>query len=241
MPLLDHFHAPLHPTRPWESFHAFWAAAIGERLNRLLPPRYFAAIQTHLGSRVEADVAEFEAESVGVAESANGPGGGTALQTWAPPAAVLTMPAVFPDDIEVQVFDTRDGARLVAVVELISPGNLDRPEVRRAFAAKCAAYLQRGVGLVIVDIVTSHRFNLHNELVQLLRLDTAFAMPADATLYAAAYRPARRQDANVIDVWPAPLAVGDPLPLLPLALRGAAAVPLDLDAAYTDARQRSRL
>src|SRR4051812_43997581 len=112
MPLLDHFHAPLHPMRPWESFHAAWANAIMERLNRLLPPRYFAAIQVHLGSQVEADVAEF-AEGPSGEGPPNGPGGGgVAVATWAPPAAALTVAATFPDDIEVQVFDTRDGAVL---------------------------------------------------------------------------------------------------------------------------------
>jgi hypothetical protein len=240
MPLLDHFHAPLFPTRPWESFHAVWAVAIMERLNRLLPPRYFAAVQTHLGSQVEADVAEFERPSVPEAETANGPGGGVAVQAWAPPVAALVMPAVFPDEIEVQVIDTRDGARLVAVVELVSPRNLDRPESRRAFAAKCAAYLQRGIGLVAVDIVTSYHFNLHNELVRLMGLDGPFLMPEEVFLYAVAYRPARRQDTNQIDLWPVPLAVRGTLPLLPLALLGARAVPLDLEATYTEACQRSR-
>ena len=37
------------------------------------------------------------------------------------------------------------------------------------------------------------------------------------------------------------LAVGGTLPLLPLALKGTRAVPLDLEATYTDARQRGRL
>ena len=37
------------------------------------------------------------------------------------------------------------------------------------------------------------------------------------------------------------LTVGCSLPLLPLALRGGLIVPLDLDATYTAARQRSRL
>ena len=31
-------------------------------------------------------------------------------------------------------------------IELASPGNKDRPETRRAFAAKCASYLARGIG-----------------------------------------------------------------------------------------------
>ncbi len=39
----------------------------------------------------------------------------------------------------------------------------------------------------------------------------------------------------------APLAVGQPLPTLPLALRGVGCVPLALDASYTEARQRSLL
>jgi hypothetical protein len=241
MPLLDHFHAPLFPTRPWESFHSRWANSIADLLNRLLPRRYIAEVQIHLGSRVEADVAEFERPAEAVEGSADGSAGGVAVQTWAQPVATFVMPAVFPDDFEVQVRDQLDDARLVAVVELVSPRHKDRPESRRGFAAKCAAYLQRGIGLIAVDVVTNRQFNLHNELARLLELPETFAMPAEAGLYAVAYRPARRQDSNEIDVWPVPLVVGGTLPLLPLALRGARAVPLDLEVAYTDTRQRSRL
>jgi hypothetical protein len=66
-------------------------------------------------------------------------------------------------------------------------------------------------------------------------------LPEEAFLAAVAYRPARRDTKNQIDVWPAILAVGGPLPILPLALRGSSAVPVDLETAYMDARQRSRL
>lgn len=48
MPLLDHFHAPLHPQRHWEAFHSRWASAIADALNAdLLPPEYFAEPETH--------------------------------------------------------------------------------------------------------------------------------------------------------------------------------------------------
>jgi len=66
-------------------------------------------------------------------------------------------------------------------------------------------------------------------------------MPVEASLYAVAYRPARREDRNEIDVWPVVLALGETLPLLPLALRGTGFVPVDLEACYTDARQRCRI
>jgi hypothetical protein len=240
MPLLDHFHPPLFPHRSWESFHSRWANSIADALQRMLPSRYFAEVQIHLGSRVEADVAEFESTSA-AAEQGNGSAGGVAVQTWAPPVATVVMPAVFPDDLEVHVRDERDDARLVAVVALVSPRHKDRDDSRRAFAAKCAAYLQRGIGLVMLDIVTSRLANMHNEFVQLLGHAPALAMPADVSLYTVAYRPARRNDADLIDIWPVPLTLGGTLPVLPLALRGFRAVPLDLEATYTEARERSRV
>ncbi len=241
MPLLDHFHEPLASEDSWESFHTFWAVSIGEYLNRLLPAHYRARVQTHLGSQVEADVAEFARAADPADGGPNGPAGGVALQTYAPPAAALTMPAVYPDEMEVQVIDRRGSLRLVAVVELISPRNKDRPQARGSFAGKVAAYLERGIGVVTVDTVTSHHFHLHNELVQVLHLGSACVLPDESFLSAVAYRPVNRQGRNEIDVWPAALSVGGSLPTMPLALRGARAVPLDLDTTYTEARTRSRL
>lgn len=242
MPLLDHFQPPLFPLRSWSSFHAVWAAELMRYLNQLLPQRYFADVQVHLGRHVEADVAEFdqvlveELASTAVEDSP----GGLAVQTWAPPAVTTTLEAVFPDDVEVRILDKREGgAALVAAIELISPGNKDRPETRRAFAVKCAAYLQRGVGLVIVDIVTERLFNLHVELLELLR--QADGVNGTDDLYTTAYRPVRRQDRNQIDVWSVPLHVGTPLPVMPLPLKGAGCVPLDLESTYTSARVSSRL
>jgi hypothetical protein len=78
-------------------------------------------------------------------------------------------------------------------------------------------------------------------VIQLLCLDSSFSMPADAILYAIAYRPTRRGEKDLIDVWPTVLSLGMTLPVLPLALRGSHAVPLDLNATYDDACRRSRL
>jgi uncharacterized protein DUF4058 len=242
MPLLDHFHPPLSDElSAWESFHSFWAVSIGGHLNRMLPRRFRALVQTHLSSAVESDVLEYE-QSI---EKGNGPGeggaGGVALQTWAPPATRIIAPALFPDDFEVQIHEQRGGYRLVAVVELVSPGTKDRAESRRAFAVKCAAYLQRGIGVIAVDVVTERHCNLHNEMAALLSWAEPLRMPADSFLYAIAYRPVRRQEKNEIDLWPVPLAIGSPLPLLPLALKGSRLVPLDLETTYMTAREQSRL
>ena len=222
MPLLDHFRPPLHPQRHWESFHANWAGAMADVLNEdLLPEGYFAEEQAHSGGRIEIDVATFESA--------------------APPAPALSTPGVFPDSFEVQIFRSEGGATLVAAIELISPANKDRQDARIAFAAKCASYLAQGIGVLIVDIVTTRRANLHNELVHLLKREDHLLLPASTDLYAVAYRSQNRQDAEWIDIWPATLAVGQPLPLLPLALGAEICLPLDLEATYVKACRRRRL
>jgi hypothetical protein len=243
MPLLDHFHPPLLGHRHWEGFHGWWAAAIAGNLNeRLLPPEYFAEFQVTVGTRVEVDVATFNEDGIPEPPDADG-GTATAVQTlpWAPPTPVAVMPAIFPDDFEVQVFSSAAGPTLVAAIELVSPRNKDREEARHAFAAKCGAYLQRGIGLIVVDIVTSRHANLHDELVALLGHTDGFAFPTPTPLYATAYRPVHRQERNEIDLWREPLTLGEPLPTLPLAVRGLASLPIDLEGTYMEARKRGRV
>lgn len=242
MPLLDHFLNRDESGILWASFHGAWANSIMAQLNRTLPKRYRALTQIHLGRHVEADVAEVDVSPAARSELPDGPAGGVAVKPWAPPAAALVLPAVFPDDIVVPVIDVEiRGFHPVAVVELVSPANKDRPETRRAFAAKSAAYLQRGIGLLTVDAVTERHFNLHNELMDLLRYPPTARMPDASWIYSVAYRPARRDETNQIEVWPTPFTIGQTLPIMPLALRGAMTVPVDLEAAYEEARERSGL
>jgi len=244
MPLLYHFRPPVYERHGWESFHGAWANTIMAALNRTVPRRYIAEFHVHLAQDVEADVAEFDqgfgpddrpTDAVG--------NGGVAVQAkpYAPPGMAMSLPAVFPDDIEIRVRDRVMGRLLVAVVELVSPANKHGPEERRAFAAKSAAYLQRGVGLVVLDIVSDMRFNLHDEFERLLCVGGEFLMSPEAPTYCASYRAARRNDENQIDVWTFPLAVGQPLPVVPLPLRGTTTVPLDLDSSYAEACRNSRL
>jgi len=242
MPLLDHFHPPVSERRTWEGFHGLWAAALVEKLNRdVLADEYFADMQVHIGSLVEVDIATLD-ESRGIGER-GGPAGTATLAApvWAPPATNLVLPTVFPDEIEVQVFATVTGATLVAAIELVSPGNKDRPETRQAFAAKCVSYLSRGIGLIVVDIVTNRLANLHNALISLLGHGEPFLLTPAAPTYAVAYRPSRQPSGDQIELWPRPLSLGQPLPVLPLALRNTGVVPVDLEETYSEARQRSRL
>jgi hypothetical protein len=98
--------------------------------------------------------------------------------------------------------------------------------------------LQQAIGLIIVDVVTTRLANLHNDLLRFLGDAGTASLSAESPLYSAAYGPARRNEKDQIDVWPVSLVLGQPLPTMPLGLRGYGCVPLDLEASYMEARQR---
>lgn len=240
MPLFDHFHPPLYPHHHWESFDSNWATRIADGIAALLPPDFQVEEHTHAGPGFEIDVATFEEETKN--SGAAGPALATrAAAAYAPPVPDGTVPAAFLDTFEVRVFSTTAGLTLVAVIELVSPGNKDRPAERRAFAAKCASYLAQGVSLIIIDVVTSRQANLHNDLIHVMQASPDLEFPAETLLYAAAYRPVRRGEQEEIDVWLRQLAVGAALPTLPLRLTGDLFVPVDFEAAYQEACRRRRL
>jgi Protein of unknown function (DUF4058) len=242
MPLFDHFHPPLYPYHHWESFHSNWATRIADGLVAVLPPEFQVEEHTHAGPGFEIDVAAFE-EKPPLEDSASG---GAAVATraapaYAPPFPDGTLPAAFPDTFEVRVFNTAAGLTLVAVIELVSPGNKDRPAERRAFAAKGASYLAQGVSLIVVDIVTNRHANMHNDLMRLMESAADFDFPDKVSLYAVAYRPVRRGEREEIDLWRRTLTLGAPLPTLPLRLTGDFFVAVDLETAYQEACRRRRL
>jgi len=240
VPLLDHFHPPLSDRRPWESFHTTWASALADSLNQgILPEGFIALEQVHAGPAIEIDVSAF-AEGARPAARSDGPTATLPRTVWTPAAPPVVLPAVFPEGCTVEVFSSEGGRSLVAAIELVSPGNKDRATKRRLFAAKCATYLSRGIGLVIVDVVTSRQASLHNELIDLLGLAASFQTAPDQHLYAVAYRPLRRGSDDVIETWPMPLAIGQPLPTVPLSLEAELCVPVDLESSYRDACQRRR-
>ena len=220
MPLLDHFHPPLSQRRHWHAFHNHWAAALAADLNERLPAWFYAEPNVQFG--IEIDVATFE--EPGATASSGATAG------WQPTTPSRTIPFTqVSDAVEVLVYRTEGGPELAGAIELVSPANKDRQAHREAFVAKCQTYLQQGVGLVLVDAVTSRQGNLHVELVRRLGADTEIA----ASLYAVAYRVTRpAEDAYGLELWEEPLSLGQPLPTLPLWLRDGPVIPLHLDPPY---------
>jgi hypothetical protein len=229
MPLLDHFNPPLNRTHPWRSFHGAWAAAMARLLNQgVLPPGYYAVPLVDRDGPVEIDVATLRE-----AEAAGASGGAARPQPWSPPAPALTVALEWPavEAVEVHVLADDGDPHLAAAVELLSPRNKDRPQARQTFAVKCADYLQQGSSVVVVDTVTTRRADVNAVLLELLGVVTDTAMPPG--LSAVSYRAVNQDDeTQQLQLWPAPLKLGRPLPTLPLWIAADFSVPLDLDASY---------
>lgn len=243
MPLFDHFRSPVEDDLPWDSLHSAWATYLATALNQRWLTRDFIALEhTHVGPHVEIDVATFERPAPAVGASACNGGGSVAMlpEVYAPPRALTAIPAVFPDRFEVLVFTRREGRRLVGAIELISPGNKDRAEERSAFVAKCANYLQQGVSVVLIDVVTTRHANLHNDLLHFLNAPAGL-LPEAAHLYAAAYRPTLRDQKPEIDVWAERCGVSAALPTMPLRLMGDLFVPVEFEATYLETCRQRRL
>lgn len=136
------------------------------------------------------------------------------------------------DEYEVRIYDAKRNRRLVAAIEIVSPGNKDRPESRNAFIAKCAALLQKGVAVSIVDLVTVRQFNLYIDLMAFIGHHDPTLGEEPPPLYAASCRWARRGERAILETWSHALAIGQPLPTLPIWLTAVRVVPLDLEQSY---------
>jgi hypothetical protein len=236
MPLRDHFRGPVEKKHSWDELHGGWPMMIVQQLFPILPDGYVAAPSVHLGTLFEIDVSVYDPDAA-AERTERADIGSSGVATLATPTPTLTMETDWPDqdEYEVRVYDERHGRRLVAAIELVSPGNKDRPESRRAFVAKVAAQLQDDVCVSLVDLVTIRHFNLYGDVLELIGRPDLAADVHDTFLYAATLRGRKRlHQRPVLDAWFYPMIVGQPLPPLPIWLDVDLRVMLELEASYEE-------
>ena len=134
-----------------------------------------------------------------------------------------------------EVTRSQDEQLLVdGVLELITPAIKEHEDHGDAFASKIAAYLDVGIGVLIIDIVTNPGNCPHNAIVDRLDQLSTFDLPSDWSLSAISYRPIFRDESHHIEIWTERLTLGQPLPTMPLFLRGGICVPMDLESTYAE-------
>jgi hypothetical protein len=213
----------------FHDFHQSWTVAIANALNAgELPPGYFAMIEPKTG-RIEPDVITIEGNlSPGVAHL-----GALSMSSVPPKARFVMRCDATPYARKANRITVRhpDGD-VVAVIEIVSPGNKDSRHAIRAFARKADEFLHGGVNLLIIDLFPPGRRDpqgIHKVIWDYIR-DEPFQLPSDKPLTAAAYAVG-----SEIVAYVEPMAVGDPLPDMPIFLTAERYVPCPLEATYQTA------
>jgi hypothetical protein len=213
----------------FHDFHQSWTIAIRNALNAgQLPPGYFAMIEQTAG-RTQADVITLDLTPPG----GGVPPGGLAVAEAPPKTRFVTRSEAEGYARKANRITVRhpDGD-VVAVIEIVSPGNKDGRHAIRAFARKAVEFLYAEVNLLIVDLFPPGPRDpqgIHKVIWDRLR-DEPFQLPPDKPLTMAAYAAGTEIVAYVETV-----AVGDPLPDMPIFLTGDHYVPCPLESTYQTA------
>ena len=220
-------------------FHHEWISEISRALNRgLLPPGFYAMAEQIAGG-MGPDVLTLEMPTTRPDGPPSRPsnGDGVALATRPPrvryraqhdPDAVL----LYAQKAKAVVVRHVSDHQVVAMIELVSPGNKSSRAALESFVDKAREALDRGIHLLIVDLFPPGPRDPEG-LHRLIWEDGSggdFALPADEPLACIAYIGGPRPE-----VFLEPAAVGRPLPEMPLFLTTKTYVPVPLDATDRDA------
>ena len=206
-------------------FHGFYIAAMCRALNHGgLPPDHYAMAEQIAGPGTP-DVLALKVPS----EQADDEGG-VALAV-APPK-VWREEEVYTRRTKQVTVRRTGGDEVVAVIEVVSPGTKNSRHGIRSFVSKAVEYLNSFVHLLIVDLLPPGPRDpqgIHPEIWGEYT-DTRFELPADRRLTLVSYLSDERKRAFV-----EPVAVGSPLPEMPLFLSPDRYINVPLDRTYTEA------
>jgi len=219
----------------FHDFHQTWIAEIKRALNRgLLPPDHYALVEQIAGGR-EPDVLTLQLQGPTNGTRVPDARGGTVALADAPPRVwfrARTEIDIYAAKAKVIAIRHTSNHRVVAVVEVVSPGNKSHRQALRAFVEKAEELLRAGIHLLIVDLLPPSLRDpqgIHKAVWDEF-IDSAFALPEGKPLTLAAYIGGLIPEAFV-----EPTAVGAALPDMPLFLTPDVYVPMPLEKTYQSA------
>ena len=219
----------------FHDFHHAWIEEIKRALNRgVLPQGYYALAEQHAAG-FGPDVLTLQGDRNGDAETA-GPAmpssGGVCLAVPKLQPLAETDMAFYRRKQNVVAVRHVSGDRIVAMIEIVSPGNKAARNPLRAFVQKAAELLDKGVHLLIIDLHPPGKRDpdgIHNEIWQEVA-GQEYVLPADRPLTLASY-----ETGNTLRAYVVQAAVGDRLTDMPLFLELGQAVEVPLEATYNAA------
>ncbi len=225
---------PMHDWTRVEAgiFHAFhheWISETSRALNHGLLPADYYALPEQVAAGFGPDVLTLQEQT----PDANDPSGGGVA------AALLTPPKTrFMVETDAEFYRRKkssivvrhvSGDHIVAMVEIISPGNKANRHAFKALVDKACELLEHRIHLLLIDPFPPGRRDpngIHAAIWEQVQ-DDPFQLPADKPLTLVAY-----ECDLVTRAYIEPVAVGDALPDMPLFLEPNGCVKVPLEATY---------
>lgn len=220
----------------YHAFHHEWISELSRALNQKLLPKDYYALPEQVAAGFGPDVLTLQeqlADPEASAEESGGVSTATTLQTRPQTTFTAETEAEFyrrkKSSIAVRHVS---GDRIVAMLEIISPGNKSNRPAFRSFIDKACELLERRIHLLIIDPfppTDRDPEGIHAAIWEEIEGDV-FHLPSDRRLTLTAYECDLTTRAYI-----EPFAVGQPLPDMPLFLEPNGYVLVPLEATYQSA------
>jgi len=219
----------------FHAFHHDWITELARILNSGLLPDDCYALPEQQAAGFGPDVLTLQTQLPDRVEEGGGSSGGTAT-------IVETRPKTrFTAETDAEFYRRKkssivvrhvSGDRIVALLEVVSPGNKASGHALRALVEKACEFLELRIHLLIVDLFPPGPRDpngIHAAIWEEVQ-SGPFVLPKDKPLTLVAYECDLTTRAYI-----EPVAVGDPLPNMPLFLEPNGHVPVPLEATYQTA------
>lgn len=223
----------------FHDFHVAWIAELRRVLNGGLLPHGYYALAEQVASEVIPDVLTLQHTAGpegadGLRDAYEGSAAAVLSVAKAPPRVRVT--ATNSDTAQLALRQRRivirhaSGDRIVALIEIVSPGNKESGPMLRSFVEKAVAALQTGYHLLILDVWPPGSFDpngIHGAIWA--EVNGRYVAPADQPLTLAAYA---ARGVGQVTAYVEPLPVGIALPDMPLFLTPDEYVNVPLERTY---------
>jgi Protein of unknown function (DUF4058) len=224
---------PLHdwtrvPSGLFHDFHQSWSIRIKDALNAgCLPKGLSALVEQRAGPR-EADVLAVQRRTNSQRPETDAGGGTLTLER--PTATIVRRTSKEISWGRANRIVVRHHlGRIVAVIEILSPGNKDSRAALRDFVDKAIDFLRQGIHLLIVDLfppTPRDPFGIHKAIWDEIH-EEDFSFPEGKDRILVCYEAGDERVAYL-----EPVAVGDDLPNMPLVLTSSMHILVPLEATY---------
>jgi hypothetical protein len=224
---------PIHdwtkiPAGLFHHFHQDWCVEIARTLNRGRLPKGLSALVEQQARPWEPDVLAIERP--GRSSKSAQPGGLAIAEN--PRTQIIRKSTNFRyAERANRIVIKHHLGRIVAIIEIVSPGNKDSKKALQDFLKKTIEFLSSGIHVLVVDLFPPTRRDpagIHRLIWdEFEEEEVEFSFPPGKDRILASYQTGREHAAYV-----EPIAVGDAMPDMPLFISSDLHVKIPLEATY---------